>query len=124
MLTNWQAINPIAVPHPSVQITGSDLPFITNHRRIREHRKMTLVLNLLLAGRTSCLIQRHDHLWAIVFPDEVKWVREGYYAPLDHHVLNEQRSSIAPRSGSTHPAASGRFQPLPPSQLTCQQSRR
>jgi hypothetical protein len=39
-------------------IKGSDLWFITNHRRIREHRKLTLLLNALLAGRTSCLPQR------------------------------------------------------------------
>lgn len=31
-------------------IKGSDLLFITNHRRLREHRKFTLLLNLLLKG--------------------------------------------------------------------------
>jgi hypothetical protein len=36
-------------------IKGSDLLFITNHRRIREHRKLTLLLNALLAARMSCL---------------------------------------------------------------------
>jgi hypothetical protein len=92
--------------HPFIlefPIKDSDLPFITNHRRIREHRKITLLLNLLLEGRTSCLTQRHDHLWAIVFPDEVKWVREGYYAPLDHHVLNEQSSPAANRIEEVEP---------------------
>jgi hypothetical protein len=92
--------------HPFIlefPIRGSDLPFITNHRRIREHRKMTLVLNLLLAGRTSCLTQRHDHLWAIVFPDEVKWVREGYDAPLDHHVLDAPSPPAAYRIEEVEP---------------------
>jgi hypothetical protein len=53
-------------------IKGSDLPFITNHRRIREHRKVTLLLNALLAGRTSCLLQRSNHFWASLSPDEGK----------------------------------------------------
>jgi hypothetical protein len=94
------AAHPFILEFP---ITGSDLPFITNHRRIREHRKMTLVLNLLLAGRTSCLTQRHDHLWAIVFPDEVKWVREGYDAPLDHHVLDAPSPPAADRIQEVEP---------------------
>jgi hypothetical protein len=54
------------------QIKGSDLWVITNHRRIREHRKLTLLLNALLVGRTSCLSQRHGALWASVPPDEDK----------------------------------------------------
>ena len=94
------AAHPFILEFP---IKHSDLPFITNHRRIREHRKITLLLNLLLEGRTSCLTQRHDHLWAIVFPDEVKWVREGYYAPLCHHVLNEQSSPAVNRIEEVKP---------------------
>jgi hypothetical protein len=53
-------------------IKGSDLWFIANHRRIREHRNLTLLLNALLAGRTSCLPQRPRHLWAMVPPYEGK----------------------------------------------------
>jgi hypothetical protein len=60
-------------------IKGSDLLFITNHRRIREHRKLTLLLNALLAARMSCLPQRQAHLWACVPPDQgkprPKWVQ-------------------------------------------------
>jgi hypothetical protein len=61
-------------------IRGRDLWPITNHRRMREHRKLTLLLNLLLAGRTSCLLQRQNHFWASVLPDQpqprpdIKWM--------------------------------------------------
>jgi hypothetical protein len=76
-------------------IKGSDLFFITNHRRIREHRKLTLLLNALLAGRTSCLPYRHNSFWAKVPPDistpspNIKWVHEWYFAPLDCAVLDK-----------------------------------
>jgi hypothetical protein len=63
------ALDPFILEFP---IKGSDLPFITNHRRIREHRKVTLLLNALLAGRTSCLLQRSNHFWASLSPDEGK----------------------------------------------------
>lgn len=100
-------------------IKGSDLWFITNHRRIREHRRLTLLLNLLLAGRTSSPLPRAGHFWAHVprdmqsgprlrlllarllsglhryrrgggaDPPDIRWVQEWYYTPLDHPVLDE-----------------------------------
>jgi hypothetical protein len=42
--------------HPFIlefPIKESDFWPITNHRRLREHRNLTLLLNVLLAGRTS-----------------------------------------------------------------------
>jgi hypothetical protein len=62
-------------------IRGSDLWFITNHRRIREHRKLTLLMNVLLAGRTSCLPQRYNHFWASIPPEEGK---PGWWSRLAH----------------------------------------
>jgi hypothetical protein len=114
-------------------IMGSDLWFITNHRRIREHRKLTLLLNALLAGRTSCLPQRHRNLWAMVPPYEgkpnrwravekvlgvikfcrsrinrrlfpnIKWVQEWYIAPLDRPVLDEPSPPAADRLEEIEP---------------------
>ena len=81
-------------------IMGSDLWFITNHRRIREHRKLTLLLNALLAGRTSCLPQRHRHLWAMVRPSEGKRqsVASGGEGLRRHQVLLvTQQSSHVPK---------------------------
>jgi hypothetical protein len=69
------AENPFILEFP---IKGSDLWFITNHRRIREHRRLTQLLNVLLVGRTSCLSQRPRHFWAHIIPEEGKhgWLRE------------------------------------------------
>src|SRR5881296_2521439 len=59
--------------HPfilEVPIQASDFWPVTNHRRMREHRKLTLVLSVLLAGRTSLQLLRHDHFWASVPRDD------------------------------------------------------
>jgi hypothetical protein len=94
------ALDPFVVEFP---IKASDLWFITNHRRIREHRKLTLLLNVLLAGRTSCLSQRPHHFWASVPPGDgetfpnIKWVQEWYSAPLDNAVLDEPSPPAAER---------------------------
>jgi hypothetical protein len=87
-------------PYPFIlefPIKGSDLWFITNHRRIREHRRLTLLLNLLLAGHTSSPLPRAGHFWAHILrddggmanPPDIRWVQEWYFAPLDHVVLDE-----------------------------------
>jgi hypothetical protein len=69
------AENPFILEFP---IKGSDLWFITNHRRIREHRRLTQLLYVLLVGRTSCLSQRPRHFWAHIIPEEGTrgWLRE------------------------------------------------
>ena len=91
------ADNPFILEFP---IKGSDLFSITKHRRRREHRKLTLLLNALLAGRTSCPPQRHAHFWAGVLDEAgltFKWVFEGYDAPLDAIVLDEPSPPAAER---------------------------
>jgi len=88
------ASNPFILEFP---IQGSDLWFITNHRRIRDHRRLTHLLNLLLAGVTNSLLPRTRHFWAniprddggVVDPPDIRWVQEWYYAPLDQPVLDE-----------------------------------
>jgi len=63
---------------------------ITNYRRIRTHRKLTLVLNILLAGRTSLQPRRSRHFWATRPGDtEVKWVQEFFFANLGEAVLDD-----------------------------------
>ncbi len=55
--------------HPFIlefPIRVSDLWALTNHRRIHEHRKLTLLLHVLLAGRTSFQPRRPEHFWAYV----------------------------------------------------------
>jgi hypothetical protein len=65
---------------------------ITNHRRVREHRRLTLLLNLLLVGTTKFLPDRPRHLWACVGfggEPEIKWVQEWYFAKLGEVIADE-----------------------------------
>jgi len=79
-------------------IQEAGLSSITNERRKREHRRLTLLLNLLLAGTTKFVPDRHRHLWANVRPDGapvIKWVIEYYFAELGEAVI----SDLSPPSG-------------------------
>ena len=82
--------------HPFIlefPITASDYWPITNHRRLREHRNLTLLLNILLAGRTSLQPRRSEHFWASVSWDgnrpEIKWVEQFFFAKLGRAVIDE-----------------------------------
>jgi hypothetical protein len=101
------ASNPFILEFP---IKGSDLWPITNHRRIREHGKLTLLLNLLLAGTTNAPLRRTGHFWAAVDrqdgsagPPNIKWVHEWYYAPLDRVVIDQPSACAAERLGEVDP---------------------
>jgi hypothetical protein len=62
-----KAEHPLILEFP---IIGCELWPITNHRRLLEHRKLTLLLNVLLAGRTSLQPRRSEHFWACVREDD------------------------------------------------------
>ena len=85
------AEHPFILEYP---VKVSDNWQITNFRRRREHRRLTLLLNVLLAGSTTIQPSRPKHLWAIV-PEEgfgsenVKWVQEFYFANLGEIVKDE-----------------------------------
>lgn len=72
--------------HPFIlefPVKVSDRWPITNYRRIRSHRRVTLLLNILLSGRTCFQPRRHRHLWAIEPGDScftAKWVQESFFA--------------------------------------------
>jgi hypothetical protein len=85
------AEHPFILEYP---VKVSDLWQITNFRRMREHRQLTLLLNILLAGRTTMQPRRLRHLWAIVHEEgaagqEVKWVQEFYFANFGEAVGDE-----------------------------------
>jgi hypothetical protein len=89
--------------HPFVlefPLRASDLWQITNHRRIREHRRLTLLLNVLLAGRTSLQPRRFEHFWASVPTDNggqaIKWVQQFFIANFGE-VVQEKLSAPAPQ---------------------------
>jgi len=82
--------------HPFIlefPIKGSGFSQITSHRRLREHRNLTLLLNVLLAGRMSLQPRRSDHFWARVPCDdnqpEIKWVEQFFFAKLGKTMLEE-----------------------------------
>lgn len=91
---------------PRAQMEMADHPFIlefpikasnfwpvTNHRRMREHRKLTLLLSALLAGRTSLQPRRSEHFWASMPCDdgrfETKWVQQFFDARLGEPLIDE-----------------------------------
>lgn len=59
---------------------------ITQHRRLRDHRKLTFLLNALLVGRISIEPPRPGHVWAYVRREdggvETTWVQQGFFAGL------------------------------------------
>jgi hypothetical protein len=81
--------------HPFIlefPVQESGLWKLTNHRRIREHRNLTLLLNILLAGRTNLQPRRGDHLWGCFWPEggspEIRWVQNIYFAPFGECMLD------------------------------------
>jgi hypothetical protein len=67
---------------------------ITNYRRIREHRRITQLLSILLAGSATALVQRPRHFWAIVPNSEgrspdIKWVQEYFFANIGDPLVEE-----------------------------------
>ena len=85
------AEHPFILEYP---VKVSDLWPITNFRRMREHRQLTFLLNVLLAGGTTIQPRRPRHLWAIVHEEgvagqEVKWVQEFYFANFGEAVQDE-----------------------------------
>ena len=82
--------------HPFIlefPISTSELWQVTNHRRIREHRKLTLLLNVLLVGRTSLEPRRAENFWAYIpvgdHGHESKWVQRFFHAKLGEAVIEE-----------------------------------
>ena len=60
-------------------VAGDNFP-ITTFRRRREHRQLTLILNVLLAGRTTCPTRQPRHVWAIDGQEPAKWLQESFFA--------------------------------------------
>ena len=85
------AEHPFILEYP---VKASDLWPITNFRRMRAHRQLTCVLNILLAGHTTIQARRPRHLWATVHEEgvtdlKVKWVQEFYFTNFGEVVRDE-----------------------------------
>jgi Apea-like HEPN len=91
------ADNPFILEFP---IQEASLWPITNYRRMREHRRLTLLLNVILAGTTKYLPNTTRHFWASVRGDgeaNIQWVQEHYFAKLGEAVVDELSLPNGPR---------------------------
>jgi hypothetical protein len=68
---------------------------ITYHRRRREHRRLSLLLDVLLTARVSFETSRHQSFWAEIPPAEgssgnfeSRWLRQYFWAPLGEPVTD------------------------------------
>jgi hypothetical protein len=80
---------------------------ITNHRRMRNHRRLTLLLNILLAGGTCVQPRRPRHLWAIESSDSsftAKWVQEFFFAKVGEAVSDSLSPLTTERIKEVDPA--------------------
>ncbi len=90
------ADHPFILEFP-IAVASDDLWEITNHRRRREHQRLTQLLNLLLVGNSKFLPARSRHFWAQVQPlgePEIKWVQEYYFAQFGDVVADELSSPV------------------------------
>ena len=89
-----------------------DLWPITNHRRMREHRRLTLLLNVLLAGRICFEPRRPEHFWAWIPATEgsagngeSRWLQQFFCAPLGAPVTDALSPSAAENLAEVEPEA-------------------
>jgi hypothetical protein len=82
------AAHPFILEFPIIG-APDDLWSITNHRRMREHRRLTLLLNVLLTARVSFESRRSEHFWAYIPAaegtggnGESRWLQQFFWAPL------------------------------------------
>jgi hypothetical protein len=83
--------------HPFIlefPIKASSLWPLMNYRRMREHHKLTLLLNVLLPVSASLQPRRPRHFWAGVLRGdgkgpEITWVQEFYFVNFGQAVVDE-----------------------------------
>lgn len=105
-------ILPAAAGAPSAPVELADHPFIlefpfvasgleavSSYRRLRKHRDLTLVLNILLVGGAKSMWYRPASFWA-ADPDNLgqnsKWVQQGFFAPLGPCVADDLSPAAHP----------------------------
>jgi hypothetical protein len=68
----------------------SNLDSLTNHRRLRKHRDLTLLLNILVEGRGVKSMGRSTHCWA-----GTEWVQQWFSPTLNPYITNALSASAA-----------------------------
>jgi len=125
--TSGVQILPAPESAPRATVEMADHPFVLefplragnywpviHHRRVLEHRKLTLVLNVLLRGHISYQLQRAEHLWARVGSGAIEWVQRFFWADLGETVTDhatplpdERIPEIDPVKYYEHPGGAG-----------------
>jgi hypothetical protein len=89
------AAHPFILEFPIISAPDDDLRPITNYRRIREHRRLTLLLNVLLTARVGIHPRMSEHFWAYVPAaqgsggnGESRWLQRFFWAPLSAPVTD------------------------------------
>jgi len=88
------AAHPFILEFPILS-APEDLWRITNYRRMRDHRRLSLLLNVLLTARISFEPRRSEHFWAYIPAapgsggnGESRWLQEHFVAPLGAPVID------------------------------------
>jgi hypothetical protein len=94
------AEHPFMLEFPLVASTNWKL---TNHRRRRDHRRLTLLLNVLLTGRTNTQPGQQSGLWASVpqdnGPSSIQWVQQFYFADFGELVTDHLAPELPSKLG-------------------------
>ncbi len=105
------AAHPFILEFP-INGAPNDLWPITNHRRMREHRRLTLLLDVLLTARVSFQPRRSEHFWAHIPAaegsggnGESRWLQRYFWAPLDAPVTDALSLPAAERLAEVEPEA-------------------
>jgi hypothetical protein len=65
---------------------------VLNARRLREHRKLTLLLNVLLTPRISCEPRQIEHAWAVTRMQSnqfhCEWLQQSYFTDIGPVVID------------------------------------
>lgn len=82
---------------------------ITNHRRIRDHERLSNLLNVLLTQRITVVPRRHDQFWAITHEPgqgmKTQWVQQSYFANIGAAVQDDYCPASAPPITELEPSA-------------------
>jgi hypothetical protein len=103
------AAHPFILEFPIIG-APDDLWPITNHRRRREHRRLTLLLDVLLTARINMETNQAEHFWAYIPPaegsggnGESRWLQRFFVAPLGAVVADTWSAPAPERLAEVEP---------------------
>lgn len=96
--------------HPFIlefPLKEAGLMAVTKYRWIREHRNLSLLLNVLLRGRTDIQVRRSEHFWACIWKKGAEpvfeWAQNFYFAPIGTFIDDSPSPMTADRLEEIEP---------------------